>query len=1239
MANLSWISSNPDYINQMIRNTQVTLSNNYNDLDNIPIIKITSTTNNPQKIWELKEGLYMIDGVAQVDNSTSYEVSNLLISMTARLENGKYILSAFIPYLRGLFEYILKTNSTEYEQHQKIVLMIKDDTLTLDNETIYTPIENYHPATKKYVDDKANEIVAELDRMGVNKENLESLNKENRIRDIKLQALLSETSDRNITIEENVRYFDMPLSIDNGIVTINEIVGETLVNVCDQEESVAITKSYTVENENHIALQGEYDGSCRPVVYGNTLVNHNADWDDSLQTGIVTNASGIEDVQVEGTKGQEVSVVVEGNTVLNHALGKTSAVVSSIEDNLVDSYFTLYNNKLPQLSEIATLDGTNNDAYTPTGRIKMLQTNTNLVYGEVYTLIVDVLSLPENTRLHWYILFTDDTYQYSGTSNAAGTIGKYIKNITISEENKEKTFKRFALYIPSLDEGIATIQNPILLEGDHITNPKYVNSNEGNYVDLTVANDMSSVVEIEGSTMVNLVNHKLYGAQHLRAVSYDEVNKEYSMTIDNYTFPAFAIKLNYSTTLNKTYFISFKMKATATKNFKYNITHFDVYSAWNVGGEEYTLTENYQTFTKTFTSTADEYLGLGFSFLRNDNNEFSDIVINIKDIMIFEGDLTQTPHLIPSGYVEGLKSSYECEVTEDGKYKVDVKVTGENLCPNGSQAVNVNIDTGSEYYGASNCRMSDYVHFDSSVSYSYKVRINKGTPLTSGVSARYYDINKKYIGGGEVGNNVPLNAHYIRCRYLNENLTESDVVDFMITKEYHADWVEYFESTKTFYLNSPLLEGDKIVTKNGKVYHYHKMGKVVFDGSENWTKSSTQGTTTCRFYTYINNIKLLNNNYESGVIKYSDKFRTDISCEKSGLDNIEAVSSTRDSYICINIKSIDNTDGFKQWLQANPTTVVYELASPYYELIDEYNNTILNIPKNVAHLTHTSAVPVNNTVFTNYKDELNVLEANTQYRVMFDCDTANVPFTVTLGSTSQEVTSKKGTHSLLITTPSELVDKNLVIDGIGRCGIDNIRIFKGDVEYDYVKGLWSGYEERRLNNIYKPMQYWTYVYPSNTIQIEHEHSQHIKVTPLTNTVTSFYVSAGYVHQCLSDLKPCTVYTFIADKCVGFRNIGLMQGNTSQSISINCTKLKKGVCKFETVYFDGFTNQLIYMIPEYNTDGTITNQVWELGNILILEGDWTDNPPTYEEVMANEGKYAVKVKLDTNATIFGKGGRL
>ena len=640
MANLSWISSNPDYINQMIRNTQVTLSNNYNDLDNIPIIKITSTTNNPQKIWELKEGLYIINGVAQVDNNTSYEVSNLLISMTARLENGKYILSAFIPYLRGLFEYILKTNSTEYEQHQKIVLMIKDDTLTLDNETIYTPIENYHPATKKYVDDKANEIVTELDRMGVNKENLESLNKENRIRDIKLQALLSETSDRNITIEENVRYFDMPLSIDNGIVTINEIVGETLVNVCDQEESVAITKSYTVENENHITLQGEYDGSCRPVVYGNTLVNHNADWDGKVQTGVETNASGIEDVQVEGIKGQEVSIVVEGNTVLNHALGKTSAVVSAIESE-----------------------------------------------------------------------------------------------------------------------------------------------NEGNYVDLTVANDMSSVVEIEGRTMY-------------------------------------------------------------------------------------------------YNNDTGEYL---YEFVENSNLS--------------------------------LKSSYECEVTEDGKYKVDVKVTGKNLWNGVQFNKEIYSDTGAEI-DKNTFRVTDFISVSSNRSYSYDAYLEDGTRVTT--STRWYDKDKKYIGYGDYA--VPIGASYVRLRASNLSGLEDKVV-FMISEINSSDsnknvpYEPYFESTKTFYLNSPLLEGDKIVTKNGKVYHYHKMGMVVLDGSENWILN-VNDTNTIWFYSD----KIIESNLLGSV--FCNTLHSALEIQNDNETILQ--SEDRRIHIRINKSKLATQDaaGLVRWLQANPTTVV-----------------------------------------------------------------------------------------------------------------------------------------------------------------------------------------------------------------------------------------------------------------------------------------------------------------------------
>ena len=43
--------------------------------------------------------------------------------------------------------------------------------------------------------------------------------------------------------------------IDGGKVDVS-LEGNTMLNVCDQEDPIAITKSYTVETGNHIALQG-----------------------------------------------------------------------------------------------------------------------------------------------------------------------------------------------------------------------------------------------------------------------------------------------------------------------------------------------------------------------------------------------------------------------------------------------------------------------------------------------------------------------------------------------------------------------------------------------------------------------------------------------------------------------------------------------------------------------------------------------------------------------------------------------------------------------------------------------------------------------------------------------------------------------------------------------------------------------------------------------------------------------
>ena len=1721
---LSWISgyNNINYLNQMIRSVEDTLSNDYNDLDNIPIIKIISSTSNPQNVWELKEGMYLIDGIVYVDNNTSYEVSNLFVSMTARLENGKYVLSAFIPFFKGLYEYILKSNSTEYEEHQIVILATHERMLTRYNETPYEPNGDYNPATKKYVDDKANEIVTELDRIGVNKETTTSLKEENRIRDIKLQALLSETSDRNISISEDTRYFDMPLSIDDGIVTINEMIGDTLVNVCDQEESVAITKSYTVENENHIALQGEYDGSCKPVVYGNTLVNHNADWDDSLQTGIETSAEGTEDVEIEGIRGQEVSVVVEGNTVLNHALGKTSAVVSAIKENLID---------------IVNVN--------PGGWIQAsAYYNPKLLNYKGSLLIIN----NSDKTIRFQLSNLDGSYASQTMIDSNTTV-----SITIEED------KLFRMIQGHYDDGWTESDVDYFKESIKTFDAtKYVNSNNGNYVDLTVANDMSSVVEIEGRTMVNVCDQKdpiaitksytvensgnhialqgeydgkcrpvIQGNTMVNLFNISDIHESQGMRIDNNTItlteentwayfgshiPTLKPSTSYTFVVNvienttndvifinnagegETYFPEIPWKSvtevgtytyTATtasdltnlrysvrtnskgtgyvklqimifegdltqtpelipteyveglKNsfedgyipenlmttdvsetdgdalrrdfskhiyksatviipseyvgklniaiYKDNYGWFDNYSitntiqhfscnadeyyncvsiakaditleelanldiivlegdwthlteedfnhlgrykveykvtgknklnpsilnisrnqantAWYVRylsvtrkgnyvihnntdkqirlrfgktsdeswvkepginanstmnfeitddvtiswitltdtngwdttytftegdfwmeeGTEATEYEPYKEYTKTFylnspllegdtiedvngvathvkrygkvvldgsddedwivpeTQHSEEYFrayiflggnvpqdpniicdklpyigynvpftsqeGIGTYYNKhinikllntrytslnlegvrqwlnsnpltvvyqlaspqyepistesilcdsyvNGHLDFDSVVPiekvkfngwgtlvkyvypSTKYIVQFESDsIGKLSHIglnynafenlpvvkgvnsftvtlgdtlnstffelngigfnasnivvteavdIDFDYFEGLKSSYEYEVTEDGKYKVDVKVTGKNLfnindikdytakCVISGDKVTV-IGDGTAIYKSVHAIVS--VKKNTNYVLSYTSETIKGV-----VYVDIYDANFKYTAASGIFNSGDNDFVYVRFYCNTSTAIEGEVIYSNIQLEEGTEatsYEPYFESTKTFYLNSPLLEGDKIVTKNGKVYHYHKMGMVVLDGSESW---ANLGVT---YPTLIYTLNIDDNCTISNELKCDTIQSRAFSTTESNYRTIYSTKNATTGLYCIRVQhETSSVSNFKQWLQANPTTVVYELASPYYELIDEYSNTILDIPNTVAHLTHTSAVPVNNTVFTNYKDELNVLEANTQYRVMFDCDKANVPFTVTLGGTSQEITSIKGTHSLLITTPSELVDKNLVIDGIGRCGIDNIRIFKGDVEYDYVKGLWSGYEERKLD-IAQSVELWEIA--TNTGDF--------KVLSLIKPLT--------VYTIIFDIK--TTKTFYCDKRLSMLRLTAFSDSSGYTcygfigeLSTNYTHVVNKFITPETDYCYEYQITLRNAYHDYGLDSNILS----VKNLVILEGDWTDNPPTYEEVMANEGKYAVKVKLDTNANIFGKGGRL
>ena len=220
----------------------------YNDLANRPIKSLTGTSQNPLKLWTLSTGLYLLNGYVNYDVNNSKECIRLFVSITAQMQNNEYVMSAFIPSWEAHYEYKKESSaSTEYTEHQMLKMLTQDEVLTMTNETEYTPSGDYNPSTKKYVDDTMEAVMQEFAKMGVNEEDIQSLIAENRRRDIAIQALLSETADKNVTVEDETHIISLDYSVDDGFATVNSLEGSTLVNVSSQKESVSISSTFEEE--------------------------------------------------------------------------------------------------------------------------------------------------------------------------------------------------------------------------------------------------------------------------------------------------------------------------------------------------------------------------------------------------------------------------------------------------------------------------------------------------------------------------------------------------------------------------------------------------------------------------------------------------------------------------------------------------------------------------------------------------------------------------------------------------------------------------------------------------------------------------------------------------------------------------------------------------------------------------------------------------------------------------------
>ena len=473
---------------------------------------------------------------------------------------------------------------------------------------------------------------------------------------------------------------------------------------------------------------------------------------------------------------------------------------------------------------------------------------------------------------------------------------------------------------------------------------------------------------------------------------------------------------------------------------------------------------------------------------------------SIRNIIILEGDYTGK--LIPD-YFEELQSSFEDNlVTQEmvdsgeevadnlGKYRIDYKVTGKNkfkLKDTPSSEVNETdlqirlnnggiILNGAVANGWNSVIIGSIKTSEKNKTYTLKYNQNKASATWHGFVGDTYlngelvkSLAISHLGKGfEQGdleftittpNDTDFDEIVLRYyiswdsnlpyTYDNFILSNIQIEEGTVATSYEP----YKGNTKTLYLNSPLLKGDTIEEKDDGIYHVHRYKEVVLEGEETITHNGGQDSENHSCFT-IRKDGL--NSPDALCYVICDVLPSGWNAWDS-IDN-EGICIHPGNCIIFRINKAklqtQDASGLKQWLQANPVTVVYELASPTYELIEQ-SDLVLPSYAN-GHLDFNTAVPVEKVDFLSFSEELTYLYANTQYTVQFMSDKATTA-DITLGGAlllSQSIVA--GLNRIAITTPNELVDSKLIINrnGVG-ANISKVVVTNTNREFGYFEGMKS----------------------------------------------------------------------------------------------------------------------------------------------------------------------------------------
>ena len=298
-------------------------------------------------------------------------------------------------------------------------------------------------------------------------------------------------------------------------------------------------------------------------------------------------------------------------------------------------------------------------------------------------------------------------------------------------------------------------------------------------------------------------------------------------------------------------------------------------------------------------------------------------IVNME-LMILEGDHTQNP---PS-YFEGLKS-----VGEDTDEIVVSSVKGDGNLVEYIELNGVIVANGQDYTDNKYVR-TNYITVEPNQTYYIKLPTNA---LYENCIVYFYNSNKSYLGyksGLTSEFTTVANTKFIRIdmKKADDTInTQEDVnnCDFVVSKCRVTEYVPRLSDKKRLlYYNNETQTWEKPILRewdsiekhaDGKYYYHQRSGEVVLNGSEDWTFGPGHSDITTSLFYYRINDRTPNSEC------ICDKFTR---INGYTVDYPEGVYYGADINIRISTSKLSTQDveGFKQWLQANNVTVVYQLA-------------------------------------------------------------------------------------------------------------------------------------------------------------------------------------------------------------------------------------------------------------------------------------------------------------------------